>query len=280
MKKTLLTLSLGLSTLVGFSQTATVLFEEDFSSSVSSEILTPDSEIAQNAANGFDGNAGFGEHLIYNDVEYTLLLWENNLTYILDSVVTEVKIAKTFGANDFTEFDGDELGIEGYTFFEILYDDEEWELEIEEETYFIFSSVEEFDDYFLAKNVEYDEFNSNLEIYELDRTLDYYLGDYYGESLEEAIEEFCLFEYPDDLDCFNDISSQTNGADVENTLKIDDIKVTAYSNITSLEDLISKEKEVVSACNILGQKVSPDTKNEVLIVKYSDGSTKRVFFQD
>lgn len=58
---------------------------------------------------------------------------------------------------------------------------------------------------------------------------------------------------------------------------IDDLKITSYSTVTAIEDLVYNNKVVSAVFNTMGHEVALDTKNETLIVKYTDGSSERIF---
>lgn len=62
---------------------------------------------------------------------------------------------------------------------------------------------------------------------------------------------------------------------------IDEIEVIGYrkKTVTDLEKIVSDNKEIVAIYTLLGEKVEIDIHNQIVIVKYSDGSVSRVFYK-
>lgn len=58
----------------------------------------------------------------------------------------------------------------------------------------------------------------------------------------------------------------------------DMVATTSMSTLSTKENVEnSKNKSIKNAYNMAGQKISPDTKNQVIILEYEDGTHKRVF---
>ncbi|WP_347218924.1 hypothetical protein [Chryseobacterium sp.] len=58
----------------------------------------------------------------------------------------------------------------------------------------------------------------------------------------------------------------------------DMVATSSVSTLSTKENLKnSKNKSIKNAYNMAGQKISPDTKNQVIILEYEDGTHKRVF---
>ncbi|MEJ5104103.1 hypothetical protein [Chryseobacterium sp. MYb328] len=58
----------------------------------------------------------------------------------------------------------------------------------------------------------------------------------------------------------------------------DMVATTSMSTLSTKENLENnKNKNIKNAYNMAGQKISPDTKNQVIILEYEDGTHKRVF---
>ena len=50
--------------------------------------------------------------------------------------------------------------------------------------------------------------------------------------------------------------------------------------ITGINDEVQGgEKEIIEAYDLIGRVIDPETLNQVIIVKYSDGSSERIFNQ-
>jgi hypothetical protein len=93
----------------------------------------------------------------------------------------------------------------------------------------------------------------------------------------QAVDCYCQTE-TDPQGCQNSLSFPPMLT--EQVLSLDNIKVVGYKNVTSLPEYDqSKSKTLLGAYNTRGQKIDRDTKNEVMIYHYSDGSREKVFIR-
>lgn len=64
-------------------------------------------------------------------------------------------------------------------------------------------------------------------------------------------------------------------------IQIRNLKVVGYKTelLTSLKESYHDTKQIIATYNVLGEKIDSDTIGQLMIVKYSDGSTERIFNQ-
>ena len=147
-----------------------------------------------------------------------------------------------------------------------------------------FQSFDEFDmiedegdEILLTRQIAVSRFNSILSLFIISSvvTLD---GGGPGDAFSAA-SEFCLIRFPGDPDCESQVEGQFFVLFDE--LLIDDIKITGISSvITGINDEAQEgEKEIVEAFDVTGRNIDPETLNQVVIVKYSDGTSERIFNQ-
>lgn len=67
-----------------------------------------------------------------------------------------------------------------------------------------------------------------------------------------------------------------NAPTIQNSLRVDNVVVTSHK-VTGIEDATTTNATPVKAFNLTGREVSVDTKNEAIIVIYSDGSSVREY---
>ena len=99
-----------------------------------------------------------------------------------------------------------------------------------------------------------------------------------GYTPEQLASRFCALYYTDEtelLQCSTDVISAI--PEVSNTsLVVDNVVITSHK-ITGVEGSSTTSATPVKAFNTLGKEVSVDTKNEAIIVIYSDGSSVREY---
>jgi hypothetical protein len=67
-----------------------------------------------------------------------------------------------------------------------------------------------------------------------------------------------------------------NAPTIQNSLRVDNIVITSHK-VTGIEGSTTTNATPVKAFNLLGREVAVDTKNEVIIMIYSDGSSVREY---
>lgn len=133
--------------------------------------------------------------------------------------------------------------------------------------------------YYSAKNRYYSSNPSTFHILNMNGTLTYDIGGYTGSDVYSVACDYvssALFApcspYGDNL------ANQIHSLQTDLILNVDDIKVNAYGdNITSILEAPSQTKDILEVYNLLGQVSNFNTFNEVLIVKYTDGTFDKIF---
>lgn len=125
--------------------------------------------------------------------------------------------------------------------------------------------------------------DDEIDIINLQFSKNYTLDGKWNEDAEMLVLDVCMDRFKDSMsavqECIQDLSGKIPVMEARQML-IDDIEIKMYKPVvTSIDsyDLSKIDKKVVKAFNIKGQEVPVDTKNETLILKYDDGSTKRTF---
>lgn len=265
-----------------FSQvTSSVLLNEDFATSVNPSLVT-NASLTQSNQVSFDGQNGVGEFLLY-DFGETTLSWGDEIPLGTDSAIIEFKLDKNTLNFEQVMKNGDLLllftqsslfGIYGNVSFNGA-----------SESFFQsngeFEIIDSTDYWYLKKNADLFQPDLNLISF-FNQPAGYSIStstgnDYNGSDEFDLAQMFCESEFPGDGECVNEVSSQLFGGSFP-ILLIDDVKVTAYSSdVTAIQEDVNEKKEIIASYNTLGLPTDQNTRNEVIILKYSNGSSERIF---
>ena len=119
---------------------------------------------------------------------------------------------------------------------------------------------------------------SSLSLLNLNYSIVYELAGFSAPSAQMLAQQACpvLFTAnPIEMQvCMQQIP--LNAPTIENAIIIDNIVITSHK-VTGIEEVTTINATPVKAFNLLGREVAVDTKNEAIIVIYSDGSSVREY---
>ena len=103
------------------------------------------------------------------------------------------------------------------------------------------------------------------------------LGTYISTDAVDVAAQFCEVEFSLESECISQVHSQIFD-DAGESLFIDDVRVTAYRNtVTAIDSKVISDKEILAVYNERGQVSTLEKTNEVIIIKYTDGTSERIF---
>lgn len=285
--KIISTLFLSLTLFVfGFSQgTSTILLDEKFESfPASSDLTFNGGSIFQRPDVGFDGQAGSGS-LNFFDETFIQMNWTGDIPTETSSLSLTFKMDKnTSNFAPILEFDNSVNINSGYS-GTISYSGSQ-------ATFNVFSDflTSEFDSmsdsndfWLLTKNLTPVTSNNSYLIASFFINYEYQImgmnGTYTESNAFAVANEYCNTEFPGDVNCSTNV--QTELFSNFTNIKVDDFVLTAYStNITGVNMGSDSKKTVTHCYNLMGFEIDKETKNEIIILKYSDGTSRRVLNQE
>lgn len=293
MKKIFTYLALCLTTFAVQAQVVeTILLEETFETELIDASLSTSGELYSLLNFGFDGVSGVGGLYMWGedwnaDLDLDLLLsWEiPEGGTDADSIVTEFKIAKEFGTESSTTYVTEHWQYKGLllavsldhpSVFYPAITDEFLNVTLAVEYTSRDYIIEDNDDYFTVKKV-YKNPKSSIDIINMSGYTYYEINGVFFSDIYIFADEWCSANFPGDDACRFQLEDQLSNGVRSTSLLIDDLKVTAYKTVTGIEDEIYNDKQVLAVYNLMGQESSLETTNETIIVRYTDGTSERVF---
>lgn len=122
-------------------------------------------------------------------------------------------------------------------------------------------------------------FQNPLSLINFDFQKTYLLGSYTASSPELLAATACKAEFtnPNEIViCTQQVIA--NAPSIQGSLLVDNILISTHT-ITGIEEELAKESSIVKAFNFSGKEVAIDTRNQALILIYSDGRAERVFIK-
>ncbi len=279
MKKKLLFVAV-LCAFLEVSNAQNTLFSEDFNGNSINADLSSGMPLSVSSLYEVDGSDQVGV-IDFNQNASPNLVWNNAPTLSsTDSLFVQFKIGTNYATSTEVQTLGNTITIISLDTYLKTYDSEELTISANVSYDFAVDNVITEDGYLQVYNVVSGPLSSTVNIIAPTlvaqsvtlKSITY--GEFTG---VDAGKDYCSARYTganERSSCRRALTALYRTSQVA----IDDVEVTDYSIITSLQKgLVTGQKELVKVYNQLGQERNPSVTGEVLIYHYNDGSVEKIY---